>query len=309
MKVEYDDLKRTDKVASIFGTIISAGCAVIGTFVKPELFSWFIIVAVAIFAGTITFLIIKLRRHSKKIQDLEIRSSEQETKIQEHERKIAFLERLAKIPYFQNKWHLYYTFIWRNSIDLLHNNISLSTIHIKRALSGKGKLKDNNVTYTFTGKALGTLNTFSFCLAGLSNVPLNSINLAVKELRNNESLDYKLMPNTIDNDIKLIEIYFKTRKDTGDLFSLEISWKWPKTAYTDSDYFSFPNIYSNITDKITIELIPAPDMAIKYVETYKFAMDDSEPTLIDHIYDNGNGVYISEIINPVQNADYITYYE
>ena len=117
------------------------------------------------------------------------------------------------------------------------------------------------------------------------------------------------MPNTIDNDIKLIEIYFKTRKDTGDLFSLEISWKWPKTAYTDSDYFSFPNIYSNITDKITIELIPAPDMAIKYVETYKFAMDDSEPTLIDHIYDNGNGVYISEIINPVQNADYITYYE
>ena len=309
MKVDYDDLKRTDKIASIFGTLTSAICAIIGTFVKPDYFSWYIIIAIAIFAGILTFLILKLRRHSNKIKDLEVRTTEQESKIQEHERKITFMQRLAKIPFFQNKWHLYYTFIWRDSIEHLHNNVHLSSISIKRVLSGKGKLKDNNAIYTFNGKALGPIDKFSFCIAGLSNVPISNINLNVTELRNSEVLDYKLMPGTFDNDIKLIEIYFRGTKDAGDLFSLEISWKWPKTAYVDSDYFSFPNMYSNQTDKLTIEFVPTSDMKIKFVETYKFAMEDSEPTKIDHVYINSSGSFISEIINPQNNTDYITYYE
>lgn len=309
MRFEYNELKWTDRVTSILGTVVSAVCAVIGTFFKPEYFNWYIFVAVLILAVTIVFLFIKLRIHSKRISALELRSIEQENIIEEQNRKISFMERMARIPFFLDKWHLYYTFIWRNSISQLQNNVHFYRVHVKRFLSGKGKLKDNSVTYTFCGKCEGLANKFRLCIAGLNNIPLKSIGLIVKELRNGENLDYKLLPNMADNDIKFLEIYFKTNKGAGDLFEIEVSWKWPKTAYIDSDYFSYPNIYSNTTDEIILELHPAVDMSIKYVETYEFTLEDSAPKLIDHVYINQQGTFISNVSNPKHNADYITYYE
>ena len=95
----------------------------------------------------------------------------------------------------------------------------------------------------------------------------------------------------------------------GDIFKIELSWQWPKTAFIKSDYFSIPNIYSSETKRLILDLYPTTDMNLTTVETYKFGLSDKDPVKINHIYKNEEGFYHTIIDNPEKDADYITYYE
>lgn len=200
--------------------------------------------------------------------------------------------------------------MWRKAIKEIKNEVILNEIYIKRELFGPGKLKNNKILYRFKGECIGTMNKFTFCFAGLDSVSLNSLNLEVKDIRNNINLDFcEIKKKNYSENIKFIEIYFYNNKAKGDLFDIDITWIWPKTAYIKSDYFSVPNIYSITTKKIILELILSQDMNVKHVEIYKFGLDDCEPEKISHVYKKCDKQYLIEIENPELNADYITYYE
>jgi len=304
-----------DKILSMINSGLSILVIVTSHVFIPELFNYAIIFAIVLIALTIIGLAIKIAAQTKKInsQTEEIAKLQNDQKsIQEElaqkDEHIALLEQLSNVPIFE-KWNLIYTFMWRKAISFLHNPVYLYEVHVTRKLKGPGKLKDNLVTYMFYGECEDKVKSFKFCIAGLGNEPIDTIQFKVLDLSLNQELEYGILRNSSDSDIKYIEIFFKDPKEKGDVFKLELKWRWPKTAYINSDYFSIPNIYSNKTKRIILDLYPTDDMKLSSVDTYKIAIEDTKPIKIDHIYRNKEGYYHSIIDNPVANADYITYYE
>lgn len=307
-------LSQGDKILSMVNSGLGILVIIVTHIFKPDFFHYAVIVAVVLIALTIIILVIKIAIQSKrihiqedKIQKLEDNQRLIKQDLTKKEERIALLEQLLAVPFFK-KWHLFYTFIWRNAISFMNNPVNLYEIHVIRKLIGNGRIKDNNVTYIFSGEADENLRSFRFCIAGAGNVPLEKIQFHVKDLTLNEELDYSVLKNTQDANIKYIEVYFRRPMSIGDCFKIEFHWQWPKTAYIKSDYFSIPNIYSRATKRIVLDLYPTTDMKLSLVETYKFGLDDAEPLQIEHLYGNPDGLYRSIIDSPEMNADYITYY-
>lgn len=308
-------LNQGEKILSMTNSGLSIIAILLTNSFWPEMLHYAIIFAIALIAITIVVLAIKIASQSSKIhiQEGQIQSLEDSKRLIEQdlalkEEQIALLEKLMNVPFFK-KWNLLYTFMWRNAISFLSNSVNLFEVHVTRKLQGTGRLKDNNVSYCFSGEVITRTKAFRFCLAGLGNVPLEKIQFFVKDLTLDQKLEYSVLKNSQDSDIKYVEIYFRDQKNEGDVFNLEFCWKWPKTAYINSGYFSIPNIYSISTKRIIIDLYPTEDMKLSTVETYKFGINDAEPEKIEHIYMNKEGFYRSIIDNPEKNADYITYYE
>ena len=304
-----------DKILSMVNSGLSIFAILFTNFFIPDLFNYAIIFAIVLIALTIILLAIKIATQSRKIhrQEEKIQTLEENQRIIEQDlakkdERIALLERLMNVPFFK-KWNLLYTFMWRNAISLLNNPINLYEIHVTRRLVGNGKLKDNIVSYIFSGECAEKTKSFKFCIAGAGNVPLEKIQFHVKETTQNQDLEYTILKNSHDSNIKYVEIYFKESLLSGETFNIELNWQWPKTAFIKSDYFSIPNIYSKNTKRIILDLYPTTDMKLSSVETYKFGLYDSEPQQIDHIYLNKDGFYRSIIADPEKDADYITYYE
>jgi len=304
-----------DKILSMVNSGLSIFAILFTNFFIPDLFNYAIIFAIVLIALTIILLAIKIATQSRKIhrQEEKIQTLEENQRIIEQDlakkdERIALLERLMNVPFFK-KWNLLYTFMWRNAISLLNNPINLYEIHVTRRLVGNGKLKDNIVSYIFSGECTEKTKSFKFCIAGAGNVPLEKIQFHVKETTQNQDLEYTILKNSHDSNIKYVEIYFKESLLSGETFNIELNWQWPKTAFIKSDYFSIPNIYSKNTKRIILDLYPTTDMKLSSVETYKFGLYDSEPQQIDHIYLNKDGFYRSIIADPEKDADYITYYE
>lgn len=307
-------LNQGEKLLSMVSSGLSILAVLLTDLFKPELFNYALIFAIVLIALTIIVLAIKIYAQSRrirvqeeKIQTLEDSQRLIEQELAKKEERIKLLEQLINVPFFQ-KWHLLYTFMWRNAISFLKNPVYLYEIHVTRKLVGTGKCKDNKVTYKFTGECVEKTNSFRFCIAGAGDIPLTKIGFSVKDLRINQALDYSVLKNSQDSIIKYVEIYFKEHKAVGDLFDIELNWMWPKTAFAKTDYFSIPNIYSDTTKRIVLDLYPTDDMKLTTVETYKFGMNDAEPKKIEHLYKNSEGGYRSIIDNPEKNADYITYY-
>ena len=308
-------LSRGDKILSIVNSGLSIFSIMFTNFFKPELFNYALIFAVVLISLTIIVLAVKITTQSKKIhvQENKIKNLEKQQRLFEEnlskkEKQIELLERLMNVPFFK-KLNLLYTFMWRNAISFLNNSVILFKIHVTRQLVGTGKIKDNNVSYIFSGECIERIISFKFCIAGAGYVPLDKIHFHVIDLTKNLKLDYNVLRNTHDSEIKYVEIFFREPLLKGDFFNIELKWQWPKTAFVKSDYFSIPNIYSKTTKRIILDLYPTEDMKLSSVETYKFGLNDAEPKLIEHLYINNDGFYRSTIDNPEINADYITYYE
>lgn len=304
-----------EKILSMVNSGLGILVVLLTNFFKPEWFNYALIFAIILIAVTIIGLAIKIAIQSKKIhnqeekiQNLENNQRLIEQNLSQKEERIALLERLMNVPFFK-KWNLLYTFMWRSAISFLNNPVILFEIHVTRRLVGAGKYKDNKVTYTFSGEIIEKTKSFSFCIAGAGNIVLDKIHFNVIDLTHNQKLEYGILKNSQDSDIKYVEIYFREPKVVGDIFNIELKWEWPKTAFSKSDYFSIPNIYSVSTKRIVLDLYPAVDMRLSTVETYKFGLNDAEPMKIEYLYKNEEGLYRSIIDNPEKNADYITYYE
>lgn len=318
-------LSITDGVLTLVNSIFSVG-TVIWTYVRHSHFFYLsIVVAIMIIVATIIYLIIKIRRQKKRIIDLTIKDcinsgqiadltvkdelkTEQIAKLQEETRQISMLGRLINIPRFK-KQRLYYTNIWRNSMLKLKNQVHLSEIHIIRKVVGEGEglWRDNQATYIFEGKSLCALQEFKFSIAGREEVSITDINLKIIDLIDNTELHFMLFDSDDDN-IKFLKIYFREKKQQGDHFKIQISWRWPKTVHLQYGYFSVPNIYSISTEKLVLEFIPLAEMDIN-VDIYKYGFNDTEPQHIKHVYPDKDKNYIITIENPEMNADYITDYE
>jgi hypothetical protein len=304
-----------EKILSMVNSGLGILVVVLTNLFKPELFSYALIFAIILIGLTIIGLAVKIASQSKKlhaqeemIQNLEDNQRIIELDLAKKEERIALLERLMNVPFFK-KWNLLYTFMWRNAISFLNNPVNLFEIHVTRRLVGTGKLKDNNISYIFSGESVEKTKSFKFCIAGAGNVPLERIQFHVMDLTHHQELEYSILKNSQDSNIKYVEIHFREFLLSGDVFHIELNWQWPKTAFAKSDYFSIPNIYSKITKRIVLDLYPTADMRLTSVETYKFGIFDSEPQQVDHIYINKKGFYQSIIDNPEKDADYITYYE
>lgn len=306
---------KTEKVLSIANSLLSILVIVFTQIFKSEWFDYSVILAIAIVAITIIILIIRVRKQSQTIeyqtgQIQELRDQQEAIKkdLELKEERIALLKKLMNVPFFK-KWNLIYTFMWRNAISILSNPVTFYEIQVSRHLHGTGKIKDNHVTYVFWGECLDSIKSFHFCIAGLGNVPLEKIGFKVMDMTTNTPLNYDLLKNSKDLDIKYVEVYFRKELQKNDIFKLDFSWQWPKTAYNKSGYFSIPNIYSESTKRLILDLYPTQDMNLSTVETYKFGIDDMEPSKINHLYMNDAGYYHAVIDNPEKDADYITYYE
>ena len=312
MKLE---ISNGDKILSMVNSGLSILVILFSNVFKPEWFNYSVIFAVALIGITVVALTIKIlvqskriSNQSKQIQELETQQELIKKDLEQKEARIALLEKLMNVPFFK-KWNLLYTFMWRNAISLLSNQVSLFEIHVSRHLTGTGKLKDNHVSYIFSGECLDSVKSFRFCIAGAGNIPLEKINFQVVDLTTEKPLEYGILNNSQDANIKYVEIYFRGEMLKGDIFKIELSWQWPKTAFIKSDYFSIPNIYSSETKRLILDLYPTTDMNLTTVETYKFGLSDKDPVKINHIYKNEEGFYHTIIDNPEKDADYITYYE
>lgn len=301
------NLNQGDKILSITSSLISIISVGYAHFFRPELFNFAVIFAVVLIALTIIGLAIKIALQSKRIHTQEDKISNLEDSNRIQEERIVQLEQKATVPFFQ-KWHLFYTNIWRSASSFLNNPITLFEIRVNRELVGTGKVKDNHVKYIFSGECVEMAKSFKFCIAGAGNIPLEKIKFHAMDLTLNQELDYSVLKNTQDSNVKYIEIFFRRIMYPGGIFNIELSWQWPKTAFVKTDYFSIPNIYSITTKRIVIDLHPTPDMELSTVETYKLGLSDAEPILVEHLYKNNEGFYRSIIDNPENNADYITYY-
>lgn len=304
-----------EKILSMVNSGLGILVVLLTNLFKPELFDYALIFAIILIGITIIGLAIKIATQSKKlhaqeemIQNLEENQRIIEQDLAKKDERIALLERLMNVPFFK-KWNLLYTFMWRNAISFLNNPVNIFEIHVTRILVGTGKLKDNNVSYIFSGESIGRVKSFKFCIAGAGNIPLEKIHFHVIDLTHNQELEYSVLKNTQDSNIKYVEIHFREALLSGDVFNFELKWQWPKTAFYKSDYFSIPNIYSKGTKRIILDLYPTNDMKLNSVETFKFGLYDSEPQQVDYIYMNKDGFYRSIIDNPEKDADYITYYE
>ena len=306
---------KADKILSIANSLLGILVVLFTHLFKSEWFNYSVILAIAIVAITIIILALRVRKQSLKIDNQagqlqELRDQQEAIKkdLELKEERIALLEKLMNVPFFK-KWNLIYTFMWRNAISLLSNPVVFYEIHVSRRLHGTGKIKDNHVTYAFLGECLDSINSFHFCVAGLGNIPLEKIGFKVMDMTTNTPLGFAMLKNSKDSDIKYVEVYFRKELQKKDIFNLEFSWQWPKTAYNKSGYFSIPNIYSESTKRLILDLYPTQDMSLSTVETYKFGIDDMEPSKINHLYMNDAGYYHAVIDNPEKDADYITYYE
>lgn len=304
-----------DKILSMINSGLSI-CVILFTKIfNPENINNAFIIAFVLIAITICYLAIKVATQSVKIHNQEkaILNLEEERRaiedeLAEKENRIKLLEQSMGVPFFK-KWHLFYSFIWRNAISFLHNPVYLFEIHVVRRLSGKGKCKDNNVSYQFSGKSVEELRSFKFCLAGAGNIPLEQIHFSVKDMILNTALDFDTINNTQDSNVKYVEAFFRRPLGVGEVFRIEFNWQWPKTAYINAGYFSIPNIYSDYTERIILDFYPTEDMTLKKVETYKYGLNDKGPKEIEHIYADDNGQYHSVIEKPEKDSDFITYYE
>ena len=302
-----------DKVLSMINSGLSI-CVILFTKIfNPENINNAFIIAFVLIAITIFYLAIKVATQSVKIHNQEkaILNLEEERRaiedeLAEKENRIKLLEQSLDVPFFK-KWHLFYTFIWRKAISFLNNPVDLNEVHVVRRLVGDGEIKDNNVSYEFNGTCVKEIDSFKFCLGGIGSIPLDSINFVVKDMIKKRRLEFEVLKNTRDSNIKYIEIFFGNHLKIGESFKIKISWQWPNTAYDKSDYFSIPNIYSLSTKLLILDLYPTSDMNLKGVETYKFGVGDSEPERVDYVYSD-KGLFRSIIQNPEMNADYITYY-
>lgn len=294
-------LSNTDKILSIVNSSIGIGSSTCAYIFQPKYFNFIVIVSITIMVITCIIILFRVYKQKVDIDTLKI-------KIKEQDEHIALLEKLMNVPFFK-KWNLIYTFLWRSAKDRLKNNVILSEIYISRTLSGKGKIKDNNLIYRFTGELLDNTKLFRICIAGADNeLTLDDINFRVRDIRRNELLSAQIEYSRRDNIVKDIVVFFKEEKKRGDFFELEFSWTWPRTAFLKSDYFSIPNIYSVDTKKIIMDFIPTDDMHLKKVEIWKFGLDDNEPEFISIVYPSDKG-YHYVVDNPELSADYITYYE
>ena len=304
-----------DKILSIVSSALNIFVVLSTYLFKPEWFGYSIVFAICLTAIVILFLVFKIRNQSKKInlqsdqiQNLQEQQDLIKKELEQKKERIALLEKLMNVPFFK-KWNLLCTFMWRNAKSLLSNPVCLFEIHVSRRLSGAGQLKDNHVTYSFLGECLEPMSSFRFCIAGLGNIPLKRIGFKAKDLTNNRDLDFGILKNSEDSDMKYAEIFFRKELQQGDIFRIELTWNWPKTAFSKSDYFSLANIYSDSTKRVVLDLYPTEDMKLSTFETYKFGLSDKEPILINHLYKNDEGYYHTIIDNPEKDADYITYYE
>lgn len=307
-------LNQGEKVLSIVNSGLGILAVLLANIYKPELFNYALIFAIILIALTIIGLAVKIAIQSRKIhvQEEKIHNLEENQRIiqqdlAQKENRIELLERLMNVPFFK-KWNLLYTFMWRNAISFLNNSVVLFEIHVSRKLVGTGKQKDNHVLYVFSGEACSKTKSFKFCIAGAVNTPLEKIHFHVMDSTTSQELEYVVLKNTQDSNIKYVEFFFREPLYTGDVFKIELTWQWPKTAFSQSDYFSIPNIYSITTKRIVLDLYPTDDNFMSSVETYKFGLYDDEPKQVDYIYRNKEGFYRSIIDNPEKDADYITYY-
>ena len=308
-------LNKWEKILSIAGSLFVILSSA-STFVfKPEWFEPSVIIAIAFLSIVCCYLVIrlfiqarKIKHQSSQINELSKQREAIRAELDNKEARIALLEKLMNVPFFK-KWNLIYTFMWRNSLSILSNPVNLFEIHVSRRLKGTGQLKDNNLSYIFSGECLERMSSFRFCIAGLGSIPLKKINFKVIDHTWDNSLEFGVAKNSEDSDIKFAEIYFRNELQKGDVFKIELTWQWPKTAYCKSDYFSLANIYSISTKRLVLDLYPTEDMKLSTVETYKFGISDKEPVRVNHIYMNDAGYYHTIIDNPEKDADYITYYE
>ena len=311
MKLE---VSRLDKILSIINSGLGILVILFSALFKPEYLNFALIVAFILIAITIIALSIKvyfqskrISKQSKRLQELEDTQKSIQNELQTKEQRIAQLEHLINVPFFK-KWNLLYTFMWRNAIPYLSNDIEFYEAFVTRKLVGPGRLKDNHVKYVFWGECQSKLRTFHFCVAGADNIPLEKISFKAFDLFMSKELEYRVIKNTPDSNFKYVDIYFREEKSIGDVIKLELSWEWPKTAFSKSDYFSFPNIFSHGTRRIILELYPTDNMQLSSVDTYKFGLPDKDPVFLEHTYKNSDGYFRTIINNPEQNADYITYY-
>ena len=305
-------LNKWEKILSIIASALIIISTIL-SFVIPK-YSRILIIGIIIFGSLFLLLLIvviiqsrEINIQSRQITELKDKNRNIKTTLQSKNQRIVQLEQLINVPFFK-KWHLLYTFMWRNAMPFLSNDIDMYEVSVIRKLTGKGRIKDNHISYVFYGECISNTKTFHFCVAGANNVALNRISFKARDVSSSTELEYKIINNTHDSIFKFIEIYFKREMTAGEMIRLEISWDWPKTAFGRTDYFSFPNIFSRCTKRIVLELFPTDDMHLSSVEIYKFGLSDKEPTLIEHTY-NDNGCYRTIIDHPEQNADYITYYE
>nr|WP_195461825.1 hypothetical protein [Alistipes sp. D31t1_170403_E11] len=301
-------ISNVDKILSIFNSALGIGSTTFVYIWKPEYFNFVLIAAISLIVLTILRITYVNYKQKRINNELTVRINYQDEKIKKQNEHIALLEKLINVPFFK-KWNLIYTFLWRSSKDSLKNNVSILETHISRTLSGKGKIKDNNLVYRFTGEFLDKSKVFKICIAGIDHdLTLEDIEFTALDIRTNEVLFAQIEQNRRDNIVKDIVIFFKEEKKQGSLFEIELKWKWPKTAFSKSDYFSFPNIYAINNKKILMDFKPADDMKLKKVEIWKYGIDDGEPEFVSHVYPQ-DGIYNYEIVNPEMNADYILYYE
>ena len=302
-------LNNTDKTLSILNSVVGIGSSTYAYIWKPEYFNIVAIIAISIIALTILRIIYAIYRQKHDINVLTLRLNSQDEKIKNQDEHIALLEKLMNVPFFK-KWNLIYTFLWRSSKNHLKNNVSILETYISRSLSGNGKIKDNNLIYKFTGEFLDRSSVFKICIGGADHdLTLENIQFTAIDIRRGEVLLAQIDQNRRDNIVKDIIIFLKEEKKKGDLFEFEFRWKWPKTAFIKSDYFSFPNIYSTVNNKIILDLKPTNDMNLKKVEIWKFGINDDTPELISRVYPSCDNLYHYVIDNPEEDADYITYYE
>ena len=300
----------TDKVFSIMANVITIIVTTVAYITSSPYLNLIIIIAIMIMVVTLIYLIVKTSRQKKLIADLTTKdevTKEQIAELQERTEQIPIMERLMNIPRFK-KQRLYYTNIWRNSIPQLKNQVNLSQIHVIRRVVGEGSglWRDNNATYIFEGRCLCDSDKFTFSIAGREEVSVSDINLKITDLEG-RNMEYRLFDSDDDN-IKFLEIYFRTKKYQGDHFKIQITWVWPATVHVNHGYFSIPNIYSVSTSKLILEFIPSDEMNVN-VDTYKYGLNDTEPQHVVHVYADDEKKFVSIIENPEMDADYITYYE
>lgn len=283
-----EKLTITEKLLSIITMLISVFGTSLTKFYMPDKFLICLIVTIIICLIILVYLIVKVIKQKKYLNKL-------------------------NVPFFRD-WYLQYTMIWRKYSEFLHNNVLLDEVRIVRVLHGGDEYyKDNSPKYTFKGKYEGTANYFVFCIAGLGDdcTTLSDINFKAFDKRNYIELQYSLASDIPDNIVKFVRISFVEEKQKGDFFDIELSWTWPRTMFAKKDYFAFPNIYGNKTKKLILEFKCADDMEIECVETHKLGLNDAEVSFLKRLYSNDDlgRIYIHEINNPEQGADYITYYE
>jgi len=305
MKIQ---LSNTDKVLSIVSSTVNIGGSIFAYFFKPEYFNIALIISITIITITLIIVLFRAYKYNRDFQYLSKTIDTQSKELEKQKERILLLEKLMNVPFFK-KWNLIYTFLWRSNENRLRNNIRLSEVVITRTLSGNGRIKDNNIIYRFKGEFLGLSKVFKISIGGSdNNVSLKDISFSATDLRNKESLHAQIEYGGRDDIVKEVVVFFKENMNRGDFFELELQWKWPKTAFAKTDYFSYPNIYSLETKKILMNFHPTSDMNITKVEIWKFGLDDNEPQFIDYIYPLNNGYHFI-IENPENTADYILYYE